>query len=349
MEGKRFLTPDISGLGKTVSLRKKRAKRGRFGANGGMAKSRKDRLFDGQFLARLQQLHLIAKRLSARDAGGARRSRHIGDGLEFADHRSYMVGDDIRFIDWPYYARMEGLLLRLFHERSEADVIIMLDASASMAPGQATDKFDYALRVAAALAFVAMGGLERVIVQPFAEDLAPPLRTGRNRGQILEVLDFLVELAPGGRTDLDRCADRLARSLDAPASVLLVSDLLDCGDDLSDAVVRLKGRGCDVTALHVYSPLDANPALAGPVILQQAETHQNMPVDVTDDVRASYRRRWREMCDALARTAASRGPRTSRPRATFPLSDWFCGRCGRRASWRGDFLHRHRHRHRHRH
>ena len=118
---------------------KSRAKGPRFGANEGMVKSRKDRLFDKQFLARLQQLHLIAKRLTARGAGGARRSRRIGDGLEFADHRSYEAGDDIRFIDWPYYARMEKLLLRLFHQRNEADVIILLDVSASMAPGGAVD------------------------------------------------------------------------------------------------------------------------------------------------------------------------------------------------------------------
>jgi len=279
-----------------------------------MAKSRKDLLFDQHFLGRLQQLHLIAKRLSARESGGARRSRRIGDGLEFADHRSYMPGDDIRFIDWPYYARMERLLLRLFHERSEADVIILLDVSASMAPGASAgqvggemEKFDYAVRVAAALAFVAMGGLERVIVQPFGDSLGQPLHTGRNRGQILEVLDFLAELAPAGQTALGRCCDLLARRLDAPASVVLVSDLLDSGDNLSDALVRLKGRGCDVTVLHVYSPLDAAPDLAGPMVLQQAETGRTMVVDVTDDVLESYRRRWAEMCDALNRTAGSRG------------------------------------------
>jgi len=275
--------------------------------NGSMAKSRKDLLFDQHFLGRLQQLHLIAKRLAARDSGGARRSRRIGDGLEFADHRSYMPGDDVRFIDWPYYARMERLLLRLFHQRSEADVIILLDVSASMAPGGEMAKFDYALRVAAALAFVAMGGLERVIVQPYAEDLASPLHTGRNRGQILEVLGFLAELAPAGRTELGRCADILARRLDAPASVLLISDLLDCGDELSDAAIRLKSRSCDVTVLHVYSPLDANPDLAGPMVLQQAETGRTMTVDVTDDVRDSYRLRWAELCEALSRAAASQG------------------------------------------
>jgi len=272
-----------------------------------MARRRRDDLFDEEFLARLQRLHLTAKRLTARGASGSRRSRRLGDGLEFADHRFYAPGDDIRFIDWPYYARMERLLLRLFHERSEADVAILLDVSASMAPPRATGKFDYARRAAAALAFVAMGGLERVIVQPFAAELAQPLRTGRNRGQILEVLDFLVALRPGGRTHLRRCVQAFAGQMDGPATVLLLSDLLDCGEELSDTLAELRGRGCDVTVLHVYSPLDASPELSGPIRLQQAETDETMVLHVTDEIRASYRRRWEKFGAGLARTAASRG------------------------------------------
>jgi len=277
------------------------------GANEGMAKRRRDDLFDEEFLARLQRLHLIAKRLTARGASGSRRSRRLGDGLEFADHRFYAPGDDIRFVDWPYYARMERLLLRLFHERSEADVAILLDVSASMAPGGTTEKFDYACRAAAALAFVAMGGLERVIVRPFAAEPAQPLRTGRNRGQILDVLGFLAALQPGGRTDLRRGVQALAGQMDAPATVLVLSDLLDCAEGLSDALSELRGRGCDVTVLHLYSPLDASPELAGPLRLQQAETGETMVLHVTDEVRASYRLRWEKFAAGLARTAASRG------------------------------------------
>ncbi|MCK4601697.1 MAG: DUF58 domain-containing protein, partial [Phycisphaerae bacterium] len=122
-----------------------------------MAKKRTYEFFDEAFLARLERLHLIAKRMAARGPSGPRRSRRLGDGLEFADHRAYAPGDDIRFIDWPYYARMERLLLRLFHEHSESDVAILFDASASMAPGGVMEKFDYARRAAAALAYVAMG------------------------------------------------------------------------------------------------------------------------------------------------------------------------------------------------
>jgi len=272
-----------------------------------MAAQRRDELFDEGFLARLQRLHLIAKRLTARGTGGARRSRRLGDGLEFADHRSYAPGDDIRFIDWPYYGRMEKLLLRLFHERSEADVVILLDTSASMAPGQTTEKFDYARRAAAALAFVAMGGLERVVIQPFAAEPLAALRTGRNRGQILEVLDFLADLAPGGATALRRCAGALARRLDAPATVLLLGDLLDVAEELSDALAEFRGRSCDVTVLHVYSPLDAAPVLAGALQLEQAETGETMRVRATEELRASYRRRWERFCRAAARTTAARG------------------------------------------
>ena len=274
---------------------------------GGMADARRDELFDQEFLGRLQRLHLLAKRLTARGASGTRRSKRIGDGLEFADHRSYAPGDDIRFIDWPYYARMEKLLLRLFHERSEADVAILLDTSASMAPGGSRGTFHYTLRVAAALAFVAMGGLERVILQPFVADLGEPLHTGRSRGQILQVLDFLAGLAPAGRTDLRRAADRLARTLDGPATVLLVGDLLDCGGQLSDALAALRARGCDVTVLHVFDPHDARPDLRGAIRLEHAETGRTMVLHATDDLCASYRRRWDAFCQGLAHTAASRG------------------------------------------
>jgi len=272
-----------------------------------MAQHPRRDLFDETFLARLERLHLIAKRLAFGASAGTRRSRRVGDGLEFADHRDYAPGDDIRFIDWPYYARMEKLLLRLFHEHSEADVVILLDTSGSMAPGGAREKFDYALCAAAALAYVAMGSLDRVIVQPFARELGQPLHTGRNRARILTVLDFLADLSPGETTRLGRCVERFVRSRDKGATVLLLGDLLDCEDDLSGSLAQLRQSGCDVLVLQVYGPADARPALGGSLLLREAETQKQMTLHVTEDLLESYRRSWDAFRAGCERTCLSRG------------------------------------------
>ena len=271
------------------------------------ARRRREKLFDEDFLLRLERLHLLAKRLAFRGSAGARRSRRLGDGLEFADHRDYAPGDDIRFIDWPYYARMEKLLLRMFHEHSEDDVAILLDCSGSMAPGGARPKLDYALRTAAAMAYVAMGSLDRVVLLPFAEDLAEPLRTGRNRLGIFAVLDFLSGLAGGGRTHLRRCAEHVAQRVETPGTVLVISDLLDCHAELSDALARLGQGGGDVWVLHLYAPSDARPQWHGPILLRQAETGRQLSLHVTEALRESYRRRWEEFRAGCERTCLSRG------------------------------------------
>ena len=255
-----------------------------------MIQTRED-FFDEAFLARLERLHLISKR-TRRPVSGARRSRSMGDGLEFADHRAYAPGDDIRFIDWPYFARMEKLLLRLFHQHSDADVTILLDVSASMAPAGRTQKFDYARRTAAALAYVAMGCLERVTLIPFSDSLGRALRTARSRGRVLQVMDFLMTLRPGGNTQLSRCAVEFTHRTPSPGTVLILTDLLDCADQLSSALARLRLGGHEVAVLHLFAREDACPDLAGPMLLKQAEKQTQFSADISDELLASYRRKW---------------------------------------------------------
>lgn len=243
--------------------------------------ARADELFGGDLPARLERLHLIAKRMAFRGRPGSRHSRGIGDGLEFADHRDYSLGDDPRFIDWSYYARMEKLLVRLFHTHSEAPVAVLLDVSASMAaPG--ARKFTYALRTAAAMTYIAMGGLEKVMLVPFSNRLLPSLETGRNRSQIPQVLEFLAGLIAGGHTDLPRCANQFVQIRPSTGTVLLISDLCDVEASLSPALGRLVGKNRDVTVIHVQESLANQPT--GPVMLQHAETGMALPVTLTDEI-----------------------------------------------------------------
>ncbi len=269
------------------------------------------RLFDAAFLARLEQLHVMAKRLRGGDSAGRRRSRRVGDGLEFADHRAYAPGDDVRFIDWPYYARMERLFRRLFHEHSEAPLAILLDVSASMGadvPARGRlGKFDYARRVAAALVYVAVASLERVTLAPFAGGPAEPLTVGRNIRQMPRVLAFLSALTPGGPTQLLAATQRLVGRYDQPMTVLLVSDLLDCEDDLSSALAALAQARCDVTVLQVQSPTDASPEIRGAAALVGTEADRQMNVEITDDLIAAYRQQWLQFVDDCQRACAARG------------------------------------------
>jgi len=264
------------------------------------------RLFDDEFLQRLQRLGLLAKRISATaPAGGHRRGPKMGDGLEFADHRAYAPGDDLRFLDWHYYARMERLLLRLFHEHSEGEVSLLLDCSESMAMGQLC-KFDHARRMAAALAYVAMASLDRVNIFPFADALAEGLKTGRNRARIVEVLGFLEGLEAAGPTRLARASEQFARASPRPGTVIVLTDMIDIAADLADALRHLRAGG-EVIALHVVDRADASPVVLGPSRLAAAETKRQMSVNVTEQVLASYRRRWGQLVRGLERTCLSGG------------------------------------------
>jgi uncharacterized protein (DUF58 family) len=265
------------------------------------------RLFDDDFLQRLQRLGMIARRLpSTAASAGQRRSRRIGDGLEFADHRAYAPGDDLRFLDWPYYARMEKLLLRLFHEHSEGAVSVLVDCSASMDLGE-VNKFDYARRGAAALAYVAMCSLDKVNILPFGGDLSDGMQTGRNRGQILQVLEFLEGVRPGGKTSLEKSVERFVNRHAEKGAVFILTDLFDVEEELSTALLLLRQRRDEVVLLHVADRNDADPPLRGPSQLSAVEAGQNVNLNVTEEVLVAYAKRWRQFVLGAEKTCLGRG------------------------------------------
>jgi uncharacterized protein (DUF58 family) len=267
----------------------------------------RERLFDEEFLARLERLAHVARRIVASSATpGQRRSRRLGDGLEFADHRAYAPGDDLRFLDWPYFARMERLLLRLFHEHTEGIVGILVDASASMAAGGGR-KFDHARRIAAALAYVAMACLDRVTVAPFAAGLGEPMEAGRNRARIVEILRYLEGLTPGGTTDVQASLADYGRRFSQTGSLFVVTDAFADTAGLSEGLALLGGRGDEVLVLHVVDAGDSEPELSGPVRLVDAETGRRRDLQPSAEMLAAYRRRWALHAGQVERTCIRRG------------------------------------------
>src|ERR1700722_1520341 len=152
-------------------------------------------LLDPQFLARLEQLELVSRKIFLGRMKGERRSKRKGQSVEFADYRDYVVGDDLRFLDWNLYARLDRLFLRLFMEEEALHFYVLIDNSLSMDFGEPS-KLHYAKQVAAALGFIGLVNLDRVVVEAFNDRLTQSLPAVRGRRSLWRLLDFLAQLPP---------------------------------------------------------------------------------------------------------------------------------------------------------
>src|SRR3954464_13855845 len=135
-------------------------------------------LIDPDFLARLQRLEIVSKKIFVGKTKGERLSRRKGQSVEFADFRTYSVGDDLRFLDWNLFARLDRLFIRLFLEEEDLHVYLLVDNSLSMDFGSPT-KLRFAKQLVAALGFVGLVNQDRVVVEAFNDQLtqsSPPLR-----------------------------------------------------------------------------------------------------------------------------------------------------------------------------
>src|SRR5947209_1012719 len=147
-------------------------------------------LLSPEFLARLEQLELVSRKILLGKLKGERRSKRKGQSVEFADYRNYVVGDDLRHLDWNLFARLDRLFIRLFMEEEDLHLYLLIDNSLSMDFGTPT-KLQYARQVAAALAFVGLVNMDRVRVEVFNNRPAAALAPVRGRRSFGRVIDFL--------------------------------------------------------------------------------------------------------------------------------------------------------------
>src|SRR5580692_332374 len=151
-----------------------------------MAETQSQPLLDPHFLGRMK---------------GERRSKRKGQSVEFADYRNYVVGDDLRFLDWNLYARLDRLFLRLFMEEEDLHFYVLIDNSLSMDFGSPT-KLHYARQIAAALGFIGLVNLDRVVIEAFNNKLTQTMPAVRGRRSLWRLLDFLNKIEPAGPSDL---------------------------------------------------------------------------------------------------------------------------------------------------
>ncbi len=249
------------------------------------------RTFDREFLQQLDELSIVSRKVARGRAKGERRSTKKGAGVEFQDYRPYVAGDDLRYVDWNVYCRLDRLILKLFVEEEDLCLHLLVDGSASMGFGTPA-KFDYALQVAAALGYIGLTNLERVGVGLFADGAPQILRPRRGRGQILPLLEFLGALETKGAMQLNAFLTRYALLCRTPGVAVVLTDLLDPGG-YADGLKALLSRRFEVLLLHVVSEEELNPALRGDLTLLDAEGGLTREVSVDRRVLEEYRARLR--------------------------------------------------------
>ena len=262
-------------------------------------------LLSPSFLARLEQLELVSRKVFLGQMRGERRSPRQGISVEFSDYRNYVPGDDLRFIDWNIYGRLDRLFLKLFLEEEDLHVYLLLDTSQSMAFGD-PQKLHYAKQIAAALGYIGLTRSDRVIIESVAGDSSlkmPPLR-GKQQG--LQMLEFLEQLHTGGGTSLSQSLRDFSVRNSGRGIVVLISDLMD-KDGYESALRYLLAKQMDIYVIHLLSQEELNPNYQGDLRLVDSEDGDIAEITVNKPLVDRYKNHLKAYCDEIRNYCIRRG------------------------------------------
>lgn len=257
-------------------------------------------LFDEATLRRLERLSLVAEQVRVGVMKGDRRSRKRGTSIEFADYRNYSKGDDLRRLDWNVYARLERPFIKLLEEEEDLAVHLLVDASGSMDwPDDADNdenKLRYGLRLAAALGHISLAAGDRLNVTLLQSGGDRHWGPFRGRQNTLRLLQFLETGTAAGVTDLSLSLRNYALRARRPGLLLLLTDLLSPAG-YREGLNALQSRGYEIALIHLLSPDEVDPPLAGDLKLVDVETGAAAEITLDATTADAYRERlaaWRE-------------------------------------------------------
>ena len=254
-------------------------------------------------LARLKNLELRARSVVEGALSGMHRSPHHGSSVEFAEHKEYASGDEIKHIDWKAYGKFDKYYVKRFEEETELRAYLLIDSSASM--GYRSDggvsKIDYARTLAASLAYLLLKQQDQVGMVAFGERLRGYLPPRSRSGHLNDLLTALDGVQAEGRTDLPRALAYLSEVVQRRALIVLFSDLLGTGDEVRHLLRGLRARKHDVVVFHVLDKDELTLPFEGTTIFESMEDTQKLVAD-PGDVRKAYLSELGKFIDAYRTT-----------------------------------------------
>jgi uncharacterized protein (DUF58 family) len=261
-------------------------------------------LLDPVFMSRLDALDVLSRKI-LQGKQGERRSKRRGQSVEFADHRPYVAGDDLRFVDWNVYGRLEQLFLKLFLEEQDLTVHIVADGSASMGFGEPSKEL-FIKKLTAALGYVSLVNNNRVTISFVADGVAIQLANMRGRSYLDQMAECLLTTGCDGLSNFDDACRQLAAGRIGSGVMIVLSDFL-FKEGYDSGLRRLIGRQYDLYVIQVLCPQELSPNLSGELKLIDIEDADDAEITVSTALTKYYKRNLTAYCNELKDFCTSRG------------------------------------------
>lgn len=251
-----------------------------------------ERFLDPAVLACISSLDLVARTVVDGFVSGLHRSPDFGFSQEFAEYRAYTRGDDLRHVDWNLFARTERCYLKRYEGETNAQLMILLDASNSMQfASRRPRKADYARYIAASLFYLAIHNQHDAAgLIVFDDEVRNYVQPSTRPGQLARLFTALEQAEPRARTNFSKPLEHFRTLLHRRGIVIVISDFYESPEAIVDAFESLRFKGNDVVLFHILDPCELRPATNSPAILMDLESNQKMEV-APDYINSTYRQK----------------------------------------------------------
>jgi uncharacterized protein (DUF58 family) len=243
---------------------------------------------DPSIISRVHQIDLRARMVVEGYVSGLHKSPYKGFSVEFAEHREYVAGDDLRYLDWKVFGKTDRHYIKQYEEETNLVCHLVVDVSESMDFGtEEWTKQQYALTVAAALGYLVIRQHDAVGLVLYDDDVRATLRPGGHRGQLQRLFAILEEAKTGGETAVGKVLARVAERVRRRGLVVLISDLVGDVNDVLSGLRRIRSRGHDVVVFHVLDPAELTFPFERMTMFDGLEGHSELLAD-PKSLRAGY-------------------------------------------------------------
>jgi len=280
-------------------------------------------LLSPELLAKLEKMELVSRKIFRGRMKGERRSPRKGQSVEFADFRNYVPGDDLRFVDWNTYARLEKLFLKMFLEEEDLHFYALIDASDSMAFGEPT-KLQYATQLAASLGFIGLIRGDRVKIETLGQSARDAAPVFRGRRSLWRMLEHLEAVEPGESITMVEGVKNFCLRNSGRGIVVLIADLME-KTGYKDALKYLVSRDMDVYVIHLLSAEELDPDVEGDLRLIDCEDGDVAEITVSAPLLKRYKQTLAAFVDGARDFCNRRGIVYLMARNDVPVEDLITG------------------------